>query len=194
MAGRGPGKLDGTTPGRKALVTVWHPLIRLVHWGLVLGIAITWLTTTGPAKVHDAVGYAVLTLVALRCLWGAFGSGKARFGRFVRAPRATLEYAHALVRGREPRYVGHNPLGAWMIMALLLTAFGAAASGWLYTTDAYWGVAWVETLHSVLADLLLVLAAIHVGGVIVTSFRQHENLVAAMLHGRKRPPQGDDRP
>jgi len=195
MAGRdAPGKADGTTSGQKTLIAVWDPLIRLAHWGLVISIAVTWLTTTGPATLHDAFGYAVLALVALRCLWGAFGSDKARFVRFVRAPRATLGYARALARGREPRYVGHNPLGAWMIVVLLLTAFGAAASGWLYTTDAYWGVAWVETLHSILADLLLVLAAIHVGGVIVTSFRQHENLVASMLHGRKRAPEGDDRP
>jgi len=186
----------GTTgaPDRdaKALIAVWDPLVRIVHWGLVTGVAVTWLTTKGPSVVHDTVGYGVLGLVALRGVWGLFGSAKARFAGFVRAPRATLDYARALAHGRERRYVGHNPLGGWMIVALLVTAFGAAASGWLYTTDRFWGVAWVEKLHELLATLLLVLAAVHVIGVVATSIRQRENLVAAMLHGRKRPPQGDD--
>jgi hypothetical protein len=62
-----------------------------------------------------------------------------------------------------------------------------ARSGWLYTTDAYWGVEWVGDLHDALSDALIGLAALHVGGVIFTSWRQRENLVAAMVHGRKRP-------
>lgn len=148
-------------------------------------VATAWLSRTGPATVHDTAGYALLALVALRIAWGVAGSDHARFASFVRSPVATLAYARQVAAGREPRYLGHNPLGGWMILALLLTALGAGLSGWLYTTDAYWGVAWVERLHGFLADLILVLAALHVGGVLFTSFRQGENLVAAMVHGRK---------
>ena len=73
-----------------------------------------------------------------------------------------------------------------MIIALLATGLAASLSGWLYTTDAFWGLAWVEEIHVFFANLLLILAALHIVGVVFTSFRQHENLIAAMLHGRKR--------
>jgi cytochrome b len=193
MAERGStGATGAIARGARPLVAVWDPLVRIVHWGLVTGVAVTWLTTKGPSVVHDNFGYAVLALVAIRVLWSFAGPVKARFGEFVRRPHATLDYARRLMRGREPRYVGHNPLGAWMIVALLVTAFGAAATGWLYTTDRFWGVVWVARTHAILADLLLVLAAVHVIGVVATSLRQRENLVAAMLHGRKRAPTGDD--
>jgi len=88
--------------------------------------------------------------------------------------------------------MGHNPLGGWMIVALLATALAAAISGWVYTTDAFWGVAWVERVHVFFAELLLVLAALHVAGVAFTSIRHRENLVAAMLHGKKRATDADD--
>ncbi len=178
----------------KRSVAVWDPLVRIVHWSLVTGIAVTWLTTEGPSVVHDTVGYAVLALVALRLVWGFVGPEKARFVRFVRTPLATLDYAKRLLRGTEPRHIGHNPLGGWMIVALLATAFAAAVTGWLYTTDRFWGVKWMEELHEFFAVLILVLAALHVIGVIVTSIRHRENLVAAMWSGRKRAPAGDDQP
>ena len=87
---------------------------------------------------------------------------------------------------REPRYLGHNPLGGWMIVALLLMVGLVGASGWLYTTDRFWGVAWVEELHEQLSNLLLILVALHVAGVLYASYRHRENLIAAMIHGRKR--------
>lgn len=67
-----------------------------------------------------------------------------------------------------------------------VAAMRVGVSGWLYTTDRFWGVEWVETLHSILANLLLILAAVHVLGALYASFRHRENLVAAMVHGRKR--------
>ena len=110
----------------------------------------------------------------------------------MRSPAPTLRYACALVAGRESRHVGHNPLGAWMIVALLLSIAAAGFSGWLYTTDRYWGVEWVEDLHDGLATTVLVLVGLHVAGVLFSSWRQRENLVAAMFHGNKRAPQGND--
>jgi cytochrome b len=97
-----------------------------------------------------------------------------------------------VVRSVEPRYVGHNPLGGWMIVVLLGTAALASASGWLSITDRFWGVAWVQDTHHVLGDGLIALVSLHVAGVLYTSLRQRENLVAAMLHGIKRPPRAGD--
>ena len=79
-----------------------------------------------------------------------------------------------------------------MILALLLVAMLTGLSGWLYTTDAFWGVEWVEEVHEALAEALLVLIAVHVAGVLFSSRRHRENLAAAMLHGRKRPAASGD--
>ena len=180
-------------------VKVWDPLVRVLHWTLAATIALAWLTRSGGGRWHEWIGYASLTAVAVRFGWG-FGWGfaaskRARysaFGSFVRAPAATLGYARALIAGREHRYLGHNPLGGWMIVALLTTAALAGFSGWLYTTDAWWGDPRVEAIHYALSVVLLVLIALHVAGVVVTSLRHRENLLAAMITGRKRPASGDD--
>jgi cytochrome b len=169
------------------VIRVWDPFVRAFHWTLIASVAVAWITHEGGAGVHEAAGYCALGLVAARIVWGIVGSEHARFSAFIRSPRATWDYARGLAVGRDERYVGHNPLGAWMIVALLADIIVCCSSGWLYTTDAYWGVEWVAELHEVSADLLLVLIALHVGGVLSSSWRHRENLVAAMIHGRKRP-------
>lgn len=165
-------------------VKVWDPVVRLVHWCMVASVLTAWLVTDG--RIHDAAGYSLLALIALRIFWGFVGPDNACFSSFIAAPDSVLQYARQVCAGREPRHIGHNPLGGWMIIALIATGLAATLSGWLYTTDAFWGVAWVERMHSLLAYLLLALAAVHVVGVVFTSIRQRENLIAAMFHGRKR--------
>jgi cytochrome b len=83
-------------------------------------------------------------------------------------------------------------VGGWINVALLACALAAAASGWLYTTDRFWGVEWVEELHEGLSNLLFALAGVHIVGVVFASWRHRENLVAAMLHGHKRAAEPDD--
>jgi cytochrome b len=168
------------------MVKVWDPLVRLGHWALVAGIAIAWVTREGAGALHEQTGYVVLAIVVLRALWGFTGPHYARFAQFVRSPSTTLAYARQALAGGEPRHIGHNPLGGWMTVVLLAMIALVALSGWLYTTDAFWGVKWVADLHEALSDLLLALVAVHVAGVVFTSYRQRENLVAAMVHGRKR--------
>jgi cytochrome b len=174
---------DGSAAART--VRVWDPLVRVGHWLLALSVLFAWLTRHRPGPWHEWIGYASLAIVAVRIVWGWRGSQHARFAEFLRGPRATLAYARALLVGREPRTLGHNPLGGWMIVALLVTVTLVGASGWLYTTDRFWGIDWVETLHRWLANALWALVGLHVAGVLYTSLRHRENLVAAMLHGRK---------
>lgn len=172
-------------------VRVWDPFVRIGHWLLALSVLAAWLTREGWGAWHEWTGYFVLVLVAARTGWGMVGSGHARFRAFVRSPTITWRYVIQVLRGCEPRYLGHNPLGAWMIVALLAVVGLVSASGWLYTTDRFWGVPWVETLHSVLADILLVLVGLHVAGVLVASFRHRENLIRTMFDGRKRTAEPD---
>jgi len=167
-------------------VRVWDLPVRIGHWTLVLGIVAAWLTRHGAGKWHEWLGYAALGVVTLRVVWGLTGSRYARFSQFVRSPATTAQYAKQILNGSEPRHIGHNPLGGWMVVALIVAIAGVCASGSLYTTDQYWGVKWVEELHEGLTNFLLALVALHIGGVIFSSLRHGENLFAAMIHGRKR--------
>lgn len=167
---------------------VWDPLVRVFHWTLVLAVIVAWLTRHGGGVWHEWIGYAALALIAFRLAWGCTGPRYARFAQFMRSPAATLAYSRSVLAGSEPRHLGHNPLGAWMIVALLGATAAAGITGWLYTTDRFWGLEWMEDLHEASAIAVLALAAVHVAGVLFSSWRHRENLVAAMLHGRKRAP------
>lgn len=177
--------MTASSAGGDRRVTVWDPLVRLSHWLLVAAIVLAWFTRHGGWVWHEAIGYASLAIVGVRLIWGVVGQTQACFATFIQGPRATLAYASQFSRGKEPRYLGHNPLGGWMIVALIAGVILVGASGWLYTTDRYWGVEWVETLHRQLTHLLFILVALHIAGVIYASFRHGENLVASMFHGRK---------
>ncbi len=179
---------DDTEPA----VRVWDSAVRVLHWTLAVSVALSAIGLIALFGVHQPAGYVALAAVLLRTAWGAFGSRYARFGQFVRGPRASLRYARAVALGREPRFIGHNPLGGWMVVVLMLCVIGLALTGWLYTTDAFFGDETVERVHRALAWTLLGLVVAHVAGVIFTSLRQRENLLAAMFSGRKRAPARDD--
>lgn len=165
---------------------VWDLAVRLLHWGLVLSVLAAGLTLLLPGlgAWHLTAGHGALLVVGLRLIWGVAGSANAQFSQFVRSPQATWRYLRLLLRRREPHAAGHNPLGAWMIVALLTALAGLGLTGWLYTTDRFWGDQAVEAWHRGLAWALAGLVAGHLGGVMFTSLRQHDNLVRAMWTGR----------
>jgi cytochrome b len=167
-------------------VPVWDVPVRILHGSLVLTVAAAWLTRHSPGRWHEWLGYATLAIVALRTLWGFVGSRHARFADFIRPASVTILYARDVLAGRETRFIGHNPLGGWMALALLAMVALVGFTGWLYTTDRFWGVEWVEELHATLSDILFLFVALHIVGVLFTSIRHRENLVGSMLHGRKR--------
>ena len=172
-------------PRESDTVRVWDPAQRILHWGLVISIALAWWAGEGQLALHIRLGYVALAIVVFRIAWGLFGSRYARFSDFVFGPRQVLGYAKRIVAGQEERHLGHNPLGGWMVLLLLACLAVVCVSGFLYTTDAFWGVEWVEEMHRVSAWTLVGLIAVHVSGVIFTSIRHRENLVTAMFSGRK---------
>lgn len=176
------------------MIPVWDRLVRLLHWTLVTAVATAWLSTLdiGIGWTHEPAGYVAAGIVAARLLWGWLGSPHARFARFVYHPSVVLAYSQKLWHHQEPRHIGHNPLGGWMVLMLLACVGGTAFTGWLQTTDRYWGSESLEAVHTWLAWSLLALIALHLTGVIFTSIRHRENLVRAMITGRKAPPRGDD--
>ena len=179
---------------------VWDVPVRVLHWTIVVSFVLCWASTIEALAAigpwHEPAGWIGLAAAMLRIVWGFVAprepGGHARFASFVHGPRAVRMYARAVLAGSAPRHLGHNPLGAWMALALWAGIGLLALTGWLYTTDAFFGDATVEAAHEAIAWVMLVLALLHIAGVIVTGRSHGENLVASMVHGRKRAPRPDD--
>ncbi|MEI2385064.1 cytochrome b/b6 domain-containing protein [Breoghania sp. JC706] len=167
-------------------VRVWDPLVRIFHWSLVAAFTFAYLTGDEWQSAHETAGYVIVGLVAFRLLWGLVGPHHARFASFVRGPAAVIGFLRDSVRMRAPRHIGHNPAGGAMVIALLVMLAVITGTGIMMTTDRFWGVEWVEDVHEIAANLTLGLIALHVAGVVLASFEHGENLVRAMVTGRKR--------
>jgi len=202
-------------------VKVWDPLVRIFHWSLVATFIIAWLTADEESRLHELAGYAVIGLVLVRIVWGFIGTRYARFSDFVYRPSTVLGYAREMLSTKPKHYLGHNPLGGMMVLALLVSLLatgvtGLALQGAEQGTGPFVSLAagttlampsviakavadddhedgngkkgneelW-EELHEFFANLTLLLVTLHIAGVIIGSLVHRENLVRAMLTGRK---------
>lgn len=180
-------------------VAVWDWPVRVVHWSIV--VLVVAMVTTGlignEALVwHMRLGQGLLALVIFRILWGFAGSANARFATFVRGPRAVIEYARSLVRPPHHAHATHNPLGGWMVVALLLVLLVQATTG-LFTNDDVLSEGplvkfiskdrsdWIGSWHRRGWWLLVALAALHILAVIAYLAHFGENLVRPMVTGVK---------
>jgi len=194
---------------------VWDPVVRIFHWSLVAAFTIAWLTGEEESRLHELAGYVVIGLVLIRVVWGFVGTKYARFRDFVYRPSTVLAYARDILTGKSKRYLGHNPLGGMMVIALLLSLLAASVTG-LALQSAKEGTGPFaaitartsvtlpavisravaddndegaeeawKELHEFFANLSLLLVALHIAGVIVGSLAHRENLVRAMFTGRK---------
>lgn len=177
---------DAASPPRAGEVKVWDAFVRVFHWTLVASFFTAWWFTEHIGWLHKGAGYVALALVLLRCIWGFVGSPHARFANFVAGPRKLLAYLGLLLRGREPRHLGHNPAGSVMILFLMTAIAVIGVSGWMMTTDTWWGNEMVETVHTVSVDAALAAVAIHVLANLYAGWHHGDNLVKSMITGRKR--------
>jgi cytochrome b len=161
---------------------VWSVSVRLLHWTLALSMIGSFVTHESGGALHENLGYVAFGAAIVRVLMGFLGNGYWRFSQFLRSISDTLIYAN----------LGHNPLGGWMVVALLTDAVATGFTGWLFTTDRFWGVEWLEELHGALGEALLPLLFLHIAGALFTSYRHRENLIGSMLHGRKPAAQPND--
>ena len=209
-------------------IRVWDPIVRIGHWTLVLSFFVAYFTEDDLLTQHVWAGYVVGTVVCIRLIWGLVGSKHARFSDFVRSPAATFSHLGDLIRHRAKRYIGHNPAGGAMIVALLIGLSGTICSGLvLYAIEENAGplAGWVaenktsapllaiistaraddddsdddrehhedeaaeeywEEVHELFTNIMLLLIALHVAGVLYSGYVEKENLVKAMITGRKR--------
>ena len=182
---------------------VWDLPTRLVHWLLVGLFAFSWWSAeNGELAWHRLSGYAVLTLLLFRLAWGFAGSDSARFAVFVAGPRAVLAYARQLLRRPATPLAGHNPMGGWSVLGLLLLLLVQTGSG-LFSVDvdglesgplshrvSFSTGRAIAELHELSFNVLLVLLGLHLAAMLFYRVYHGENLVTAMFSGRKRvPPQ-----
>jgi len=166
-------------------ILVWDWPVRLGHWLMVGGFALAWLTGDSETfrLVHVIAGATVLGVASFRLPWGFIGSRYARFVDFVRGPTAVKDYLTSLLRLQPDHHVGHNPAGGWAIVLLLGLGIVTGLAGWAIYNDI--GGHWLEEVHEALAATMLTVVIVHVAGVISGSLLHGENLVRAMLNGRK---------
>ncbi|KGM86657.1 Cytochrome b [Roseovarius mucosus DSM 17069] len=167
---------------------IWDPFIRLFHWSLVAGFAANALILDDESKVHEWVGYAVVALVGLRLLWGFVGPLSARFASFFPSQTAVMEQIGDIATHRRRAHLGHSPLGALMIFNLLAVMLAIGVTGYMMTTDAYWGVEWVEEAHEMLVVWAEISVVLHIAAVVFESWRTGVNLPRAMITGKKSVP------
>ncbi|MCB1383508.1 MAG: cytochrome b/b6 domain-containing protein [Notoacmeibacter sp.] len=179
------GTLD-PSPSDPGSIRVWDGFVRLFHWSLVALFAFAFATGDEWQKPHELAGYVIAGLVAARIVWGFAGPAHARFRDFVHRPGTIFRFLMDSLAMKARRYIGHNPAGGAMVLALLTMLIVISGSGYAMTTDMFWGVKWVEELHEATVYLTLGLIVLHVAGVILASIEHSENLVRSMITGRKR--------
>jgi cytochrome b len=178
---------------------VWDAPTRLFHWTLVVLITLQYLTGEYDLldmRWHFWGGYATLALVAFRILWGLFGSQTSRFTHFVRGPAAVMAHLRVLASAQRHEHVGHNPLGGWSVLVLLLSVTVQALTG-LFSADdlddegplaAHVSTRVVKQmthLHHLNQNVLLGLIALHVVAVLLYLLLRRDNLITPMFSGRR---------
>ena len=169
-------------------VLVWDAPVRVFHWLMVLCFTGAYLTSESEIwrLVHVTLGYTMVGLVAFRMVWGILGTRYARFGEFVRSPYRVAHYLRGLAQGQPAHFLGHNPLGALSILAVLALALGIGASGWAGYNEL--AGEWVAELHEGIANTMLLVIGVHVAGVVLSSRMHKVNLARAMITGHKAGP------
>ncbi|MFM8899685.1 MAG: cytochrome b/b6 domain-containing protein [Burkholderiales bacterium] len=179
-----PAALEGTTRQ-----PVWDLFVRVFHWSLVACVLLNYSVVEEGEWLHQWLGYTASALVVARLVWGFVGSRYARFADFFPTPtRLRMHWAElrsGLRSGRLPRHVGHSPFGALMMLTLMLLVLLLGFTGWLQTTDRFWGVEWLQEVHEVLANVLITGAAVHAASALLLGRLERSNLVAAMISGVK---------
>ncbi len=180
-------------------IKVWDPFVRIFHWTLVLLFIIAFASEDGPENIHVFAGYGISLLALFRIFWGFVGTRYARFSDFAYGKASQKRYLKSLIKLKPEHYTGHNPAGGLMVFillgALLMQCFlgmvmisGDGEGPFAGTFLSIFSNPFIEELHDALGHGLLLLIVIHIGGVIVSSLLHRENLIRAMVTGKKSRP------
>lgn len=171
-----------------AKVHLWDPLVRLFHWSLALAFFANYFVTEEGESWHDWLGYYAAMWLLVRCVWGFMAPGAAAWQDFWPTPARLKEHLGALVQRRPYHRLGHSPLGALVMLCMMLAILALAVTGFMMQEiDYFWGEDWLEELHALIADGLAALVCIHVLAAILESIRLRDNLPLSMITGRRKP-------
>lgn len=186
-----------TQKDRNGAVLVWDVPVRLFHWLLVLLIGFSWLSGEMEWMTwHLYSGYAVLTLILFRIIWGFSGSTHARFADLIYGPRSVITYMKTLPSRTAVKFAGHNPLGGISVMLIILCLLVQTGTGLFANDDIITEGPlvkhvskelsdWLTTIHKYNFNVLLVLIGAHVAAVLYYLVYKSENLIKPMFTGRK---------
>jgi cytochrome b len=185
-------------------VHVWDAAVRVFHWLLVALIAFMWWSGRQKGdwlNYHFYAGYTILTLLVFRIIWGFVGGTHARFADFIYGPGAIIAYLKTLPSRTAAKFAGHNPVGGWSVVLMILCVAVQAGTG-LFANNEDYGFegplvklvsgatsTWLTGIHRVSINVLLVLIAVHISAVVYYLVYKKENLIAPMFHGRKQLPE-----
>jgi len=169
----------------KESVMVWDFPVRVFHWLLVISFTGAWLTSESEAwqMVHYAFGYTSVVLVLFRIVWGIVGTRYARFGQFIKGPKEILSHLKALLKGKLHLGLGHNPLGALAMVALMGLILLIGLTGYANVKEFLGDL--MGEAHEFFANVTLAVVVFHVAAAFIMSLVQKENLVRSMITGRK---------
>ncbi|MCK0196861.1 cytochrome b/b6 domain-containing protein [Ancylobacter sp. 6x-1] len=194
------GAAAGTAEKTAPALLAWDLPTRLAKWLLAILVGLAFASRYyGDANLvwHMWNGLAILVVLVFRLLWGLVGGSTARFSTFLYGPGTVIGYLAGLMRGRPRHYLGHNPAGGWMVVALLGAVAAQALTG-LFTTDdimidgpmvrvaSEHFVSRASALHARIYLVLLALIGLHVAANLLYSAFGRDNLIGAMLSGRKK--------
>lgn len=173
----------------KPVVTLWDPLIRLCHWYLAgIFVANYWVNETGE-DWHEWLGYIAVAWLCIRFVWGFIGKDAALWSDFFPTYSRLKYHIHSLVQGKAYHRMGHSPLGALVMIMMMLLILVLGISGFMMEEiDYFWGEDWLQNLHSWCADGLLLLVTIHICAALFESYRLNENLPLSMITGKRNLP------
>jgi cytochrome b len=168
---------------------VWDPIVRICHWTLVVSFAVAFMTHESEWQrlTHVNAGYVAATVIFIRIIWGFLNTGYAKFQSFPPDPERALRYTFKIFRGKAKPFVGHNPAGSLVIYLMLGAGIMTVSSGFLVYNDGWlWNnPAYLQDLHFYSAWSWLILIASHITGVLIESLLHRENLILAMITGKK---------
>lgn len=166
-------------------ILVWDVPTRVFHWLLVLCFAGAWLTSESERlqMIHYAFGYSACVLVLFRLIWGVIGTRYARFAQFLIGPKEMITHFKDVLTGNQHPSPGHNPVGGIVMVGLMLIILLIGLTGYLNVKEFLGD--FMGEAHEAVASLALALVIIHIAAAVIMSLFQKENLVRAMINGRK---------
>lgn len=173
------------TPINETGHLVWDRFVRLFHWTLVSCVMLNYFVLEEGESLHEWTGYLASALVTARIIWGFIGSRHARFSDFFPTPWRVAKHVRTMLAGQPGHHWGHNPLGALMMLALMALVLSLGLTGWLQGTDAYFGEEWLQELHEILANSLMLLVGLHAGAALIMGRMERTRLIKAMVTGIK---------